>query len=578
MEPKYQRTLAPIALAAALSACGGGGGTDAGNGATAAGAPGSFVGRGGDVVEVADLVCRGGSCQLPASAKTAQSGSVYQYTNAGGAASAVQVSGLSGNGWQAVVSRISAGDTSSQARLGGGARSGDAKTQERLEAESRLVLQAAERNRRSGALSSLLLRQSARLSNAQAALRAQNFALGDARVWHDMDGDSQTVLRAMRDLPNGGGKVYVWAQTGLDVGANEAQAEALAERFANSVYPLESSVVSEPWGSDVHADWRALTLPGDTRDVHLVLSRLNDPASASGSRTLGYVRWTNALLKSAGPAVCGGDVDCLRVVGDSNEALATFVDLDTFAKADAPGNWSMKDNGPSLALSTLAHEYLHVLYAYNKILRQPISASGPTVWENELAAQTMGYLVAADTFTGGRGGDANSHPDLRPRGDFETFLARPACNLKAWSVASGDYTCYPKALALGMQMLHQFGPGVMKPWVTGSHTGERALNAGLQAVGGGDYSRLLKQLTATLALAGAGPLNYGFPAKTVQLPASQYFPQGKTLRLPAVNFAANEVRWSADSSHETYRTPLVLSRGAARISVPAGSHLLLVKP
>nr|WP_246880994.1 hypothetical protein [Chromobacterium violaceum] len=576
MKEIKKTVLASVILSALLSACGGGGGEGtSGNGDASA------VGRSAGGVEVGALDCSGVSCKVPASASGAASGSVYRYSNTTGRDQTLQLIGPVTSAWQAEFVRISGGDTSTQFKQSGsGLRGAGREVADRLEVESQAVLNAVAKNSSNGALQRLQLQHSAKLSGAQAALQQQAYALGDARTWHDMDGDSPTTLKAVRDLPNGGGKVYVWGQSGLDVGVDNAQADALAERFAGSVYPLEASVVSEPWGNDIHPSWRSLALPGNTKDVHLVLSRLNDPAKTSGGRLLGYVRWTNALLASAASSMCQGDAECADVIGKSNQALVTFIDLDTFAKADSPGNWSMKDNGPSLALSTMAHEYLHVLYAYNKILRQKPGSAPTTVWENELAAQTMGYLVSADTYTGGRGRDANSHPDLRPRGDFEQFLAKPACNLKGWSVAADDYTCYPKALALGMQMLHQFGPGVMKPWVTGPSKGESALNDGLRAVGGGDYGSLLQRLTTTLALGGYSQevAGFGFPAKTITLPANQYFPAGKTLQLPAVRFQASEVGWRNDSSQETWRQPLAVSRGAARITVPANSHLLLVKP
>ncbi|MGY8625648.1 M30 family zinc metallopeptidase [Chromobacterium violaceum] len=579
MKEIKKTVLASVILSAMMTACGGGGSSSADSGSGNAPSV-AFYQRSAGGVEVGTLDCSGASCKVPASASGAASGSVYRYSNTTGRDQTLQLTGPVTSAWQAEFVRISGGDTSTQFKQSGsGLRGAGREVADRLEAESQAVLNAVAKNSSNGALQRLQLQHSAKLSGAQAALQQQAYALGDARTWHDMDGDSPTTLKAVRDLPNGGGKVYVWGQSGLDVGVDNAQADALAERFAGSVYPLEASVVSEPWGNDIHPSWRSLALPGSTKDVHLVLSRLNDPAKTSGGRLLGYVRWTNALLASAASSMCQGDAECADVIGKSNQALVTFIDLDTFAKADSPGNWSMKDNGPSLALSTMAHEYLHVLYAYNKILRQKPGSAPTTVWENELAAQTMGYLVSADTYTGGRGRDANSHPDLRPRGDFEQFLAKPACNLKGWSVAADDYTCYPKALALGMQMLHQFGPGVMKPWVTGPSKGESALNDGLRAVGGGDYGSLLQRLTTTLALGGYSQevAGFGFPAKTITLPANQYFPAGKTLQLPAVRFQASEVGWRNDSSQETWRQPLAVSRGAARITVPANSHLLLVK-
>ena len=62
------------------------------------------------------------------------------------------------------------------------------------------------------------------------------------------------------------------------------------------------------------------------------------------------------------------------------------------------------------------------------------------------------------------------------------------------------------------------------------------------------------------------------------MPANQYFPNGKSLLLPAVPFQAQEIGWSALATAETYKQSLPLSRGVARVTVPANSHLILVKP
>lgn len=409
----------------------------------------------------------------------------------------------------------------------------------------------------------------ARVQARIAATRA--YAINDTRQWFDTISQSQlpSTLKASQALANGG-MVYVWAQDGVAAVSSE-QANFLAERFANSVHPIESAVISEPWGP-VHADWRNGVIDSASKDVHLVLAQLNQPASAFKG-LLGYVFPANAILKSmAQSAECQQpSADC-RAVANSNEALVTFINVDTLVAKDATASaWSTQSAGASLALSTLAHEYQHILYSYNKLYRRSQDAALSSTWEDELAAQTMGYLVSADTYGGGRGDGPDAHPDLRTGGDFSRFLAQPACDMKAWS---SNFSCYPKALAAGMLMLHQYGAGVMKQWVTGPNTGERALNDGLAAVGGGNYGSLMQRLSTSLALAGSSPWpkGFGFPATQLQLTS------GKTMRLPQVNVVQNEVGWSSNSAAETYALDMSSAGRSLSILLPANARLSLIKP
>ena len=570
---KKQNVFALSVMTALLSACGGGGGGDNGGAsssqASSAAAPGPQAQQKAAIT--GDLSCQSSACALPASANADAVGKVYQLQNNTGQDMQLTISGPLTARWDAVMTQV---DTD---LLGygssGGARGTNAAAEAVLEQQMQQIYAHA-------------ASYGAAASRAQARMRlekrvqavARSYGVNDNRSWYDSIGHRalSATMKASQPLPNGG-TVYVWAQNDA-AAVMPQQAAFLAERFANSVFPIEAAVISEPWGP-VHRSWQGITLDAGTKDVHLVLAQLNQPANAFKG-LLGYVSPVNAFLKSAASDPTCGD-DCSEFA-NSNEALVTFLNVDTLVAADDGLNWSQNGKGPALTLSTLGHEYQHLLYGYNKLFRRMVGSPRTSTWENELAAQTMGYLVAADTYGGGRGDRATSHPDLRSGGDFTQFLQQPACDLKRWSAMSGNTfgtTCYPKALATGMLMLHQYGAGVMKPWVTGPDVGEWALNDGLAAVGGGDYGSLMQQLYTSLALAdfATWPAGYGFPAKQLSLPASRYFPAGKTIALPQVSISPSEIQLSSDSTQEAYRLTLAPVAGQVRITVPANSRLSLVK-
>ncbi|KUM04453.1 hypothetical protein AWB61_17700 [Chromobacterium sp. F49] len=566
-----QNILVLSVMAALLSACGGGGG-DSSSSTTSGNQVATTLNPPQKAAVTGDLSCQAGVCALPASANADAVGKVYQLQNNTGQDMQITVNGPLTARWDAVMTQVDS-DPLGYGGSSGAARGNNAAAEAVLEQKMQQFYAHAASY---GAVAS---RAQARMRlEKRVQIAARSYALNDSRSWYDSIGSRalNATMKASQALPNGG-TVYVWAQNDA-AAVTQQQAAFLAERFANSVFPIEAAVISEPWGP-VHSTWQGITLDAGTKDVHLVLAQLNQPANAFQG-LLGYAYPLNAILKSAASdPTCGSD--CSEFA-NSNEALVTFLNVDTLVAADDGQSWSPSGKGPALTLSTLGHEYQHLLYSYNKLFRRMVGSPRTTTWENELAAQTMGYLVAADTYGGGRGDSATSHPDLRSGGDFSQFLKQPACDLKRWSAMSGDSfgtTCYPKALATGMLMLHQYGAGVMKPWVTGANVGERALDDGLAAVGGGDYGSLMQQLYTSLALAdfSTWPAGYGFPAKQLGLPASRYFPAGKTIALPQININPSEVQLSADSAQEAYRLTLAPVAGQVSITVPANSRLSLVK-
>jgi len=512
-------------------------------------------------------------CSLPSDAANRTAGEVFVLSNNSGSTQNYTLKGGTAGRWQGMVSQVTLDSGSSLNYSGLNAyQKGNASAEQRLEQmEQQLNQHQAAMSRAATALSGIQLR-----------MAAQNavYSVGNTDVWHDFPYDNKNgtygrdvnaTLRVKTPLPNGG-QLHIWVDTNQNGLVSDNQVNFLANQFANTIYPMETELIGAPWGP-LSASAQTLMLPDTTKDVHLVLTSLNNPTSISGLQ--GYVAPINLFSKASAnllqndPSCANGACDQLIAdIRNSNEALVTFLNLDTLIDKNGATQWSGNVRGAKGMFFTLAHEYQHMLYSYYKRYRLgAVPSTVPTTWENELASQTIAYLIAAAVYPDGKGG-LYEHPSLGRGEEFDQFLSEPACDLKAWTPT--NYSCqYPKALAAGMLMMHQYGPKVLKPWVTGTEIGEKALNKGLQAVSGGNYSRLMQRLSASLAMAGITPFpsGYGFPAKSVTV-------AGRTINLPQVALSASAIKL-ADNG-ETYTLPLSLGNDTV-VSLPPYSHLSIVK-
>jgi hypothetical protein len=323
------------------------------------------------------------------------------------------------------------------------------------------------------------------------------------------------------------------------------------------------SLLGQPWG-ETNSKIAAYYIPVDTQDVHIVVLPL--PA-----RTLGYV-WTGNFFLDSCPAVKNKS-DCSKT-DRSNEALTVFLSSDMLGRVAAGEAWHDRSPGASLAISTLGHEFSHLIFNYHRYFKGEAAVKTET-WENELFAQTMGYLAAADTFRGGRGAGADAHPDLRPGGDFEQALGWVACSFSGWK----DRSCYPKAMALGAMVLHTHGPAFLQTWMTSPVAGAPALSAGLRAAGGQGYIDVLERYTGTMLSAGSAavPARYGYAARQISLPPSTYLPHGKNIALPAISIAGDRSLFPTTPNFEISKQYSHVRNGVLTLRVPANSWLSLRK-
>jgi len=507
---------------------------------------------------------------MPGNAATSPTGTVLYVANTSGSAQTLTLPASGAGNWQGVVSSIDNPGGGGVALASGGAFRTDGGGSA---AEQRL--QTLEQQLQS--FSSVPAQAAAAGVQLRTAVYNKVYNINDSDSWYDHANGVAVAATVLGKVPldnsnPSGPQLYVWADSSQSSKVTPAMVAFLTSNFTQYVAPIETQLISAPWGAISSRFSSGVFLPSSTADVHLVLASLNQPASVNGLQ--GFVNTVNVYRKSyaaklSASSGCASSSSCqatVAAINNSNEALVTFLNLDTLIYTGG-GAWNDNAFGAKQTFFTLSHEYQHLLYAYNKVF-SPSSAANtfPTTWENELSSQTIAYLVSAALYPDPKGG-AREHPELVSGGEFEQFLAQPSCDLKSWGNGSSCY--YPKAVATGMLMLHQFGPGIFKQWATTPTVGEAALNLGLASVGGGNYSRVMQRLGATLAMTNTTsyPTGYGFPAKS-------YTVAGIPINLPAVQIPAQKL--SLPSSGETYAQPIDLSHDVT-VTLPAYSYLSLVK-
>ncbi len=552
------RPLLLTAMVAGLTACGGGGG---GGGSPSANDGGGAVAHGAapeakSGAEAEELVCSGNRCRLADGANQAV-GSMYRFYNDSHLERELVVSGLSPAIWHAVSTKVS----------GAGVAAGELSLrQEEKDAGPREPDYQAEHAELSAIYAQKAPAQRLKLGQGARREAPVAYAPGEEKTWFDSihENDVATTLRTKRALP-GGASVHVWTENGAGVSAR--QADFLAERFAGSVYPLEVSLLGQPWGVVGNPVFAGFTIPADTRDVHIVVTPLRAQGNAG---LMGYV-WSGNALRN----LCTEDAKPCQKYQRSNAALAVFLSSEVLARSAAGEEWHERSQGAGEALSTLAHEFSHLFYSYNKRYKPAVPVKVET-WEDEMFAQSIAYLVLADTFGGGRGAGRDAHPDLRPRADFERALDFVPCDFSRWNGAS---SCYPKALALGALMVHQYGHQLFRPWLESQNPGAQAVSEGLRAAGGAGYADMLERYAGTMLSAGAANVagRYGYPAKRVVLPGSPLLPQGREIQLPGIALSADKPLIPMDGQYDTSKQFSYIGNGIWTLRVPANSWITLTK-
>lgn len=305
-----------------------------------------------------------------------------------------------------------------------------------------------------------------------------------------------TALKGQASL--GSATVYVWVADTLWASITDTHVDAVLDRFAGrngrkSIYSLGRQWVGEPWGGNA-SNWNNL-MSGNEKDIHIVITEIQPDGY------VGYFYPGNNFKKSSAPL--------------SNEALVLFMDASELLSTTSGGTWNPLSKQVLNAFSTVAHEFEHMIFYYEKSVSRAAGAHEAEEWLNELAAAMFQfYYLAAD------------QKDL-PQADGPEYLrlsqwvGKPVCPLDTWTGSEQtSSSCnieadYGKVGSLAAYLLRHYGSDMIKDIVQNSSLGIEALESAAKKQGT-SLADILRRWGASLAIDGVDvPKYYGFPRTSV---------------------------------------------------------------
>ncbi len=144
----------------------------------------------------------------------------------------------------------------------------------------------------------------------------------------------------------------------------------------NDIYRLVTNILGKEWYEQGETLKYINLLKGDN-EINLILADLNTDYSKGKGRLLGYFDISNTIVAEV----------------DTNNGLNIYVDAYGFREKDALGNYVSRDE----AISTIAHEFVHLVNWYQKGLKHTIPSNPSNFmdpWLNELVAMMMEDILA----------------------------------------------------------------------------------------------------------------------------------------------------------------------------------------
>lgn len=283
----------------------------------------------------------------------------------------------------------------------------------------------------------------------------QESHVGDRRVFLDYTGrniDSTLQALSPKVLISDGTtrqlEVWVenssWYQTGdKPYMIDENMADTLQELFLqpgldNDIYDWVTSIAGAEWGSH---QWSNLI--NTKGSISILLCDIDDDSSVNGG-VIGYFSSANNYYKST--------------VSISNERLMFCIDSVLYAKPDN-SVWEWKDRWPAMLVSSLAHEFQHMIHFYRKrvLMGQRL---GSETWLDEMCSLSVEDLTSSKL---GIPSPASSR--------LNSFVACPTTPVSRWLYGFEVLDSYATAYSFGSFLMRNFGgPELLYDIINGDET------------------------------------------------------------------------------------------------------------
>lgn len=237
------------------------------------------------------------------------------------------------------------------------------------------------------------------------------------------------------------------------------------------IYGLVTSIFGAEWGP--HSYSKLITADGS---ITILLSDLNGTNNPGG--LIGYFYSRDCFLSS------------YYQTPNSNERMMFFLDAVSFAYST--GTWSISDFWPEQIISTLAHEFQHMIMFYQKTVSRK-GGSAPT-WLNEMCSLAAEDFVSSNIgIAGPRGVDISVTDGSAGAAGMDSarisdMVGASDWHLYSWPGSGADLktilAAYGQAYALGAYLARDFGGApLFTAIVQSSSNGTAAVSAALSSLG-----------------------------------------------------------------------------------------------
>jgi hypothetical protein len=318
---------------------------------------------------------------------------------------------------------------------------------------------------------------------ASASAPSRAWSVGQTRsMYDDMGGTVAATVRGEVTAATAASDVQVilwvadanWDGAGTTAGKIwPSMVTALKNKFLlagldNDIYDWVTDIFGVPWGNAALGSSN-LIAPTSPQEIHILLYDIDgDGAPVGGNAyTVGffYAR-DNYEHTSNGSAL-----------DKSNELVMFYMDAELFADDEYDDGWLLTDYWPQAVVSTLAHEFQHMIHFYQK---QVIFDTGSTqTWLNEMCSMIAEDLVARNMQVDGPRGvlysDGSAGTAGNEYGRLPYFNYYNDIPVSQWS-ASDPLASYSINYALGAYLARTYdGAAFFRDVVQCNKTGTDAI-------------------------------------------------------------------------------------------------------
>ena len=339
-----------------------------------------------------------------------------------------------------------------------------------------------------------------------------------------------TARKIISNVPTqyGDKTLNVWvSDDSFDVGCGKQRCvtqemvDALASTFLqvgsdNDIYDWVSNVFGKEWG-----EHNKNTLISQNNEITILLTDIGNDNSISGG-VIGFFYPKDNFKRSA--------------ISGSNERVMLYADAVLFANGEER-SWDINDYWPREMLSTLAHEFQHVIHFYQKNVLRGLDTDR---WINEMLAESVEDLIATKLkHTGPRGVDYNdgsAGESNNKQGRYPLFNKTNTLSLTSWQDNLANYS---HVNAFGAYLLRNYGGAkVLHDIVHNKYNDEQAVVFAVNQASNGSektFNDLLKEWGIAVLLSDNENLDSNLPTYNTG-DFTEYTYNKITYKLGSVNF------------------------------------------